>query len=180
MTNSIRARREALNWTQKDLMERAGLKAQSAVSDAENGNRVSARKKQAILDALAAAERETSGIPELQEQSTDSSGHAEHASSNDGGMEARRLSAVQPIAATPRNLAPDAERILGEVFDAHAHRLSDANAVARIVARFDVDGRKPEQLRAVFRAMLDSAARLRLNGAEVTPEALLLESLAER
>lgn len=95
-------------------------------------------------------------------------------------MHARKLSSVQPIAPPTRALTPDAERTIGEVFDATSHRLSDANAVARIAERFDVEGRTPAQLREVFRAMLDAAARLRLRGVDVTPEALLLESLSGR
>lgn len=183
MNQGISERRTKLGITQKALSVRAGV-AQSAVSDAENGNRVSARKVARILEALDAMEREASGIPDARAVNADSAGHSEPAFSMPVAMSAPLRSVPtghHPHPHTPPadwpELSADAERALAGAFDASRHTLYDLRAVARLAPELPTDELAPEARAGFFRSALEAAARLRVASREVTAGALAVEMM---
>lgn len=181
MKQGIAERRRERGWTQEELAERAGV-SQSLVSSAERGVKIRQEFAEKIETALA-AQIENDRNSSRENPKSEEALHTEQTKSNNVSMSSatpRLLSAVHPAAPTATRITPEVERAIGRAFDAERHTLSDLKAVERIAPELPTDALSDAELRAFFRELVDAAASLRGQGADITAGALIVAVFASR
>lgn len=181
MKQGIAERRKERGWTQEELADRAGV-SQSLVSSAERGVKIRREYAEKIEHALSGSRDNTRNSSDEAQEQQDAL-HTEQNGGNGVSMPTpspRLLSAVHPAVPHAARITPEVERAIGRAFDAEKHTLSDLKAVERIAPELPTESLSDADLKAFFRDLVDAAAQLRAQGANITAGALVVAVFAAR